>query len=194
MPNPVLYVIAGPNGAGKTTFAGEFLPKFTGCREFINADLIAAGLSPFSPSSVAVAAGRILFHRMSELSRHRHTFALETTLSGRGYLPFFRRLKQAGYRLELFYLWIPNADFAVQRVKDRVRQGGHPVPEADVRRRFNRGLRNLFFGYLHLLDVVSIFDNSKEKPALIASCQKGCFEIVDEVLFKEIRRKVEVSL
>ncbi len=193
MSNPILYVIAGPNGAGKTTFAGEFLPKFADCREFINADLIAAGLSPFSPSSVVVAAGRILLHRMNELSRYRHTFALETTLSGRSYLSFFQRLKKTGYRIELFYLWIPNADFAVRRVKDRVKQGGHSVPEADVRRRFNRGLRNLFFDYLHLLDVVSVFDNSKEKPALIANYKEGDFEIIDEVLFQEIRRNAEAS-
>jgi predicted ABC-type ATPase len=188
---PTLYVIAGPNGAGKTTFAREFLPKFADCREFINADLIAVGLSPFSPSSVAVSAGRILLRRIRDLSRHHGSFAFETTLSGRSYLSLFRRLKRIGYRIELFYLWIPSADFAVQRVKDRVSQGGHSVPEKDVRRRFARGLRNLFCDYLPLLDVLSLFDNSKEVPVLIAGHQKGRFEIINDALFQNIKRSAE---
>lgn len=190
---PTLYVIAGANGAGKTTFAREFLPKFADCREFVNADLIAAGLSPFSPSTAAISAGRLLLHRIRDLSRYHLSFAFETTLSGKSYRPFFQQLKKNGYKIELFYLWIPSADMAVQRVQDRVRQGGHPVLEHDVRRRFGRGLRNLFSTYLPLLDVLSVFDNSKAHPVLIAAYQNDHFEVIDAPLFQKIRKSAEVS-
>jgi len=186
-----LYVIAGPNGAGKTTFAREFLPHFAKCSEFVNADLIAGWLSPFSAAGAAIEAGRIMLRRVSELSAQRRDFAFETTLSGRGYLSLFRRMKRRGYRIHLLYLWLPSAELAVQRVQDRVRHGGHNVPEPDVRRRFGRGLRNLFSEYRPLLDAWTILDNSGEEPKLIAHEQAGRLQVFDSMLFREIERSVE---
>src|SRR5271170_2849583 len=129
--HPTVYVIAGPNGAGKTTFASEFLPDFVKCRQFLNADLIAAGLSPFAPETQNVRAGRLLLERISELSIAREDFGFETTLSGRTYAKLLTDLRREGYGIVLFYLWVPSADAAVVRVANRALQGGHSVPEAD---------------------------------------------------------------
>src|SRR3954447_16330203 len=125
---PTVYVIAGPNGAGKTTFATEFLPAFVQCREFVNADLIAAGLSPFAPETQAIRAGRLLLTRIKELSAPRQDFGFETTLAGRSYVKALKAMRADGYRLELFFLWLPSADLAVARVENRAIQGGHSVP------------------------------------------------------------------
>jgi predicted ABC-type ATPase len=122
--SPTVYVIAGPNGAGKTTFAAQFLPDFVNCRQFLNADLIAAGLSPFAPETQNLRAGRLLLERIRELSRAREDFGFETTLSGRTYVRLLTDLKAADYRVVLFFLWLPNADLAVNRVAVRVRQRG----------------------------------------------------------------------
>lgn len=184
---PELYVIAGPNGAGKTTFAKEFLPHFAKCREFVNADLIAGGLAPFSPGTAAVEAARIMLEKIEELSAQRHTFAFETTLSGRGYLALFRRLKMKGYRIHLLFLWLPRVELAIQRVKDRVRRGGHSVPEHDIRRRFDRGIRNLLTEYHPLVDTWGLFDNSGSKPRLIAQADGGVIAVSDALLFEKIR-------
>jgi len=188
-----LYVIAGPNGAGKTTFAKEFLPNFAKCNEFINADLIAGGLSPFSPRSAAVEAGRFVLNRIHELASRRRTFAFETTLSGRGYLALFRNLKKRGYKIHLFYLWLPNAEIAIRRVKERVRRGGHFVPDEDVRRRFNRSLKNLFAEYLPLLDTWTLFDNSQRHPRKIAYAEEGKVQIIDTDLLRKIKNSMERS-
>ena len=125
---PTVYVIAGPNGAGKTTFAAEFLPGFVDCRQFVNADLIAAGLSPFAPETQNVKAGRLLLERIGELAAAREDFGFETTLSGRTHAHLLGGLKRDGYRVVLFFLWIPSADLAVSRVANRVRQGDTPSP------------------------------------------------------------------
>lgn len=132
-----IIIIAGPNGAGKTTFAREFLPNEADCPVFVNADLIAAGLAPFAPEAVAAQAGRLM---LRELSRHfaaRQSFAFETTLAGRGYLNHIVRWQAAGYRVKLIFLQLNNADEAISRVAQRVRQGGHNIPEPVIRRRFN---------------------------------------------------------
>src|SRR6476660_5617785 len=126
---PTAYVIAGPNGAGKTTFATEFLPDFVNCREFLNADLIAAGLSPFAPETQNMRAGRLLLERIRELSKARADFGFETTLAGRMHVKLLTDLQRWGYRIVLFFLWLPNADVAVRRVAKRVSEGGHAVPE-----------------------------------------------------------------
>ena len=141
---PTVYLIAGPNGAGKTTFATEFLPAFVHCREFVNADLIAAGLSPFAPETQAIRAGRLLLTRIKECTNARRDFAFETTPAGRGYLRLVADLKRSGYRVVLYFLWLPSAEAAMDRVAGRVRQGGHNIPEALIRRRFEAGLRNFF--------------------------------------------------
>ena len=186
-PLPELFVIAGPNGAGKTTFAKEFLPRFAKCREFVNADLIAGGLSPFSPGAAAMEAGRIMLERIDGLAAQRHTFAFETTLSGRGYLGLFHRLKESGYRIHLVFLWLPRVELAIQRVKERVRRGGHSVPEQDIRRRFDRGVRNLLTEYHPLLDTWALFDNSGSDPRLIAQADAGSITALDERLFMNIK-------
>ena len=122
---PTVYVIAGPNGAGKTTFANEFLPDFVHCREFLNADLIAAGLSPFAPETQNVRAGRLLLTRIKELTAAKMSFGFETTLSGRGYVRMLTEMKRTGYRIVLFFLGLADVDVAIARVKNRVRQGVH---------------------------------------------------------------------
>ncbi|MCX5790351.1 MAG: zeta toxin family protein [Elusimicrobia bacterium] len=185
---PELYVIAGPNGAGKTTFAREFLPHFAKCREFVNADLIAGGLSPFSPGAAAIEAGRIMLRKIDELAAQRHTFALETTLSGRGHLALFKRLKDDGYRIHVVFLWLPSVELAIQRVKDRVSRGGHSVPESDIRRRFDRGVRNLLNDYQPLVDTWLLFDNSGSQPRPIAGAIGGDIVAVDEPQFLSIQR------
>lgn len=164
---PTVYVVAGPNGAGKTTFSRIFLPDFARCREFLNADLIAAGLSPFAPEGQAIRAGRLLLTRVSELSEARQDFGFETTLAGRGYIKLLRDLKRVGYRVVLFFLWLPDADIAVTRVANRVQQGGHDIPEAVIRRRFESGVRNLFQDYRPLLDDWSLYDASRFPPLLV---------------------------
>jgi predicted ABC-type ATPase len=184
---PELFVIAGPNGAGKTTFAREFLPRFAKCREFVNADLIAGGLSPFSPGAAAMEAGRIMLGKIGELAAQRHTFAFETTLSGRGYLALFKRLKKEGYHIHVLFLWLPRVELAIGRVKERVRRGGHSVPEHDIRRRFDRGVRNLLTEYHTLVDTWGLFDNSGSDPQLIARADGGQIIVIDAPLFLKIK-------
>ena len=185
---PELFVIAGPNGAGKTTFAREFLPRFAKCREFVNADLIAGGLSPFAPRTAAIEAGRIMLGKIDALAAQRHTFAFETTLSGRGYLALFRRLKATGYKIHVIFLWLPRVELAIRLVQDRVRRGGHSVPEHDIRRRFGRGVRNLLTEYHPLVDSWTFFDNSGSQPNLIARTDAGEVVMIDAALFSKIKR------
>lgn len=162
-----LYVVAGPNGAGKSTFARLFLPDYADCREFVNADLIAAGLSPFNPESLALQAGKLMLERIEALSQAGVDFGFETTLAGRGWVPLLRRLRERGYRLHLFFLWIPGPELALTRIEQRVRAGGHFIPEEVVRRRFARGLRNLFQIYAPIFDACLIFDSSGNSPEMV---------------------------
>lgn len=189
---PTVYVIAGPNGAGKTTFATEFLPHHVDCREFLNADLIAAGLAPFAPESQNIRAARLLLERFEELSKDKQSFGFETTLSGRSYLGRLKALKDLGYLLFAYFLWLPSDDFAVDRVANRVRQGGHSVPEFDIRRRYRSGLRNFLSTYLLLFDGWRIYDAAHSSPTLIAANVDGTMEIVDEELFLKIQRSVSL--
>ena len=183
---PNVYVIAGPNGSGKTTFAKEYLPKFAKCLEFLNADLIAAGLSPFAPERENVRAGRILLTRIRELSQAGIDFGFETTLAGRNHAKQLSRMKSLGYRIVLIFLWLPDANLAVNRVASRVLQGGHNIPEVDIRRRFDSGLRNFFDLYQALADDWLLFDASQITPQLIALEITGTMEIVDIELYKVI--------
>jgi len=187
---PTVYMIAGPNGAGKTTFANEFLPRFVKCRQFLNADLIAAGLSPFAPETQDVRAGRLLLARIRELSGGKEDFGFETTLSGRGYLSMIKELKNSGFRIILFFLWLPSADFAVTRVKNRVNQGGHAVPEPVIRRRFEAGIRNLFFLYGSQVDVWWLYDGSKLPPLVVAKQDENELTLLDPDIFKQIKHSV----
>ena len=156
---PTIYLIAGCNGAGKTTFAREFLPIEVKCLRFFNADEIARGLSPLDPGAGAVQAGRLLLRQIEASLRRRETFALESTLSGKTYLHLFRRARRLGYEIELHYLWLSSPAQAIARVRQRVRMGGHNVPETDIRRRFERSLVHLIGHYLPLATRWVVWDN-----------------------------------
>jgi predicted ABC-type ATPase len=162
-----VIIIAGPNGAGKTTFAREFLPQEAGCPVFVNADLIAAGLSPFAPEQAAIRAGRLMLDTIARHAAKRESFAFETTLSGLGYARQIPQWQRLGYYVELFFLGLPTADLAVQRVAERVRQGGHNIPEATIRRRFDSGLRLLTQVYQSLVNEWAVYDNSGDEPVLV---------------------------
>lgn len=167
-----VIIIAGPNGAGKTTFAREFLPNEAGCSVFVNADLIAAGLAPFSPETAAVQAGRLM---LEELARHfsaRQSFAFETTLSGKTYLRHIREWQTAGYRVKLIFLQLDNVDEAIARVAQRVRQGGHNIPEATIRRRFAAGRENFEHLYAPQVDAWALYNNSGPQPVLLDWSEK----------------------
>ena len=162
-----IIIIAGPNGAGKTTFATEFLPREGCCPEFVNADLIAAGLSPFQPERVALAAGRVMIDRIAVLANAGKSFAFETTLATRVYLRHIPRWRAKGYRVKLHFLKLPDPEFAIDRVEQRVRLGGHAIPPQTIRRRFARGLENLHDYYLKAVDEWSIYDGSQNPPRRI---------------------------
>lgn len=165
--SPRCIVIAGPNGAGKTTFAREFLPKDAGVVDFVNADLIAGGLSPLRPESAAVAAGRLFLAELDRLAKSRVDFAFETTLSGLVYQARLRQWKMAGYSIEIIFLRLPSPQLALRRIAARVKQGGHNVPRADVLRRFKRGWDNFQTAYRPLADEWAVYDNSGEAPRLL---------------------------
>ena len=153
-----LYIIAGPNGVGKTTFASKFLPKYANCQNFINADLIAKGMSPFSPEAAAVRAGRLVLSEIRFFAGRHDTFAFETTLSGRSYLRLIRQLKKQGYKVHFFFLAVKTVDVALSRVRDRVLKGGHDIPETVIRRRFGRSIKNFFAEYRPLADSWYLFE------------------------------------
>lgn len=163
-----ILIIAGPNGAGKTTFATEFLPNEGNCPIFINADLIAAGLNPFQPERAAVAAGRIMLRLIDEYVQRGENFAFETTLSGRGYARLIPDWQAMGYSVRLCFLRLPTADMAVERVRNRVREGGHHVPEEVIRRRFDAGWRNFQQLYQSIVDEWILYDASQETPRIVA--------------------------
>ena len=159
-------LIAGPNGAGKTTFATEFLPKEAALENFLNADLIAAGLSPFAPARVAVEASKILLDRVRECLRRGESFAVESTLSGKAHLRLIQEARAGGYRVVLHFLNLPSVDLAIERVRRRVRKGGHNIPEEVIVRRYARGLQNLEI-YKAVADDWKVWDNSRGAPELI---------------------------
>ena len=163
-----IIIIAGPNGAGKTTFAREYLLKEAHCPDFINVDLIAAGLSPFDPDRAAIRAGRLMIAEIERRVRKGESFAFETTLSGHGYARMIPRWRRAGYQVRLIFLSLPNPEIAIARVAMRVAQGGHNVASAVVRRRFDSGLRNFQHVYMKLVDKWEWYDNSGSVPKLLS--------------------------
>jgi len=158
---PELVVLAGPNGAGKSTLAPWLLRDGWGIRDFVNADEIARGLSGFQPETVALQAGRLMWERLEELVASHKSFAFETTLASRSYAPWICKRRQEGYQTRLVFIWLPSAELAIQRVTDRVRAGGHHIPEDVVRRRYASGLRNLFELYLPLIDRWEVLDGTE---------------------------------
>jgi predicted ABC-type ATPase len=171
---PQVVVIAGPNGAGKTTLAPFLLRDTFGVLEFVNADTISAGLSAFNPEDVALDAGRVMLSRLRELAESRENFAFESTLSTRSYSPWIQSLRLKGYDFHLIFLGLRTVELAIERVAERVRGGGHHVPEQVIRRRYERGLRNLFELYMPFADTWALYDNSgSDFPLLIATGSVG---------------------
>lgn len=167
-----IVIIAGPNGAGKTTFAREFLPNEAGCPIFVNADLIAVGLSPFQPELAAVKAARLMLEEIHEYSRQGASFAFETTLAGRTYARMIPDWQEAGYHVKLFFLSLPSDKMAIARVAERVRQGGHDVPKEFIRRRFAAGRANFDMLYRELADSWALYDNAGDEPLLLDWSEK----------------------
>ncbi len=164
-----IIIVAGPNGAGKTTFAREYLLKEAHCPDFVNVDLIAAGLSPFDPDRAAIRAGRIMLSEIERRVRKGESFAFETTLSGHGYARLIPGWRSAGYEVRLIFLSLPNSEIAIARVAARVAQGGHNVASAVVRRRFHSGFRKFQDIYMELVDKWEWYDNSGNTPRLISA-------------------------
>jgi predicted ABC-type ATPase len=183
-----LYIIAGCNGAGKTTASFTILPDILDCKEFVNADEIAKGLSPFQPEKVAFEAGRIMLHRIDELLYQKENFAFETTLSTKSYKNKVLAAKNKNYNVTLLFFWLKNPELAKERVKTRVLEGGHNIPEDVIERRYARGIINLFEIYIPISDQVLIFDNSEGQHQLLA--EKSSNEelnILDEQKFNELK-------
>jgi predicted ABC-type ATPase len=186
-----IIVLAGPNGAGKSTTAPGLLKGALDVTEFVNADTLARGLSAFDPGNSALAAGKIMLRRLRELASQRVNFAFETTLSGRLLAPWLAGLCETGYRVHLLFLWLSSADFAVKRVAERVRMGGHDIPEDTIRRRYYTGLRNFFELYQPLTTTWRMYDNSSsDGPRLIACGEKTkTVQVYDKELWSKIRRE-----
>ena len=187
---PNVVVLAGPNGAGKTTSAPKVLEGVLGIGEFVNADVIAQGLSGFRPEQVGLAAGRIMLARLHDLARQRSSFAFETTLASRTFAPWLADLMVSGYQFHLVFLWLPSADLAVARVAARVREGGHDVPEVTVRRRYETGLSNFFKLYQPMATTWKLCDNSDgANPRLIAFGELGlASKVADSLVWEPSKR------
>jgi predicted ABC-type ATPase len=167
MPDKKIIIIAGPNGAGKTTFARSFLPAEAQLPRFINADLIAAGLAPFEPEKAAIKAGRLMLKEIEECANHGESFAFETTLSGLGYLRHITQWRAQNFHVSLFFLMLPDAETAIARVAERVRQGGHNIPEPIIRRRFAAGWNNFRHHYKQAVNDWALYDTTVAEPALL---------------------------
>jgi predicted ABC-type ATPase len=185
-----LIVIAGPNGAGKSTTASSLLKGTLEVPEFVNADLIAQGLSGFQPEGAVFHAGRVMLERIHYLAKKRVDFAFETTLASRTFAPWIAELLKTGYAFHLVFLWLPNEEFAVERVAERVRMGGHNVPEETIRRRYHAGIGNFFRLYRPLADTWFFYDNSGSEPCLIAYGEKEQELLVnDSAIWHNIKKK-----
>lgn len=174
---PELYMIGGPNGAGKTTSAFSLLPKILDCDEYVNADSIAAALSPFQPEKQAMQAGRLMLTQLQSLAQNNKNFAFETTMASRSFAPFLEKCIKQGYAVNLLFLYLNSDELAKQRVAVRVASGGHNIPAADVERRYERGLFNFFNLYLPLANKWGVYDNSLVTPELIAE-NEGEYQII----------------
>lgn len=179
---PTIYLIAGANGVGKTTFAREFLPKEVNCLRFMNADEVARGLSPFAPEAAAIRAGRVLIGEIRTALKSRDSFGWESTLAGRSHAPILKKARQDGYEIELHYLSVPSPLVCIDRVAQRVREGGHHVPAVDIRRRFRRSLANLIDIYLPLADRWTIWDSAGTKPMPVLHSSRTAVADVRSIL------------
>ncbi len=184
-----LYIISGCNGAGKTTASFTILPEIINCKEFVNADEIAKGLSPFQPEKVAFESGRIMLNRINELLRENENFAFETTLSTRSYKHKIIEAKEKGYTVTLLFFWLQNIELAKERVKIRVSEGGHNIESEIIERRYYKGIKNLFEIYLPIVDGALIFDNSNGKhELLVEKTIDGQLTVIDSIKFNQLRK------
>ena len=187
-----LYIISGCNGAGKTTASYTVLPEVLNCKEFVNADEIARGLSPFNPESVAIEAGRLMLSRIEELLERNVSFSIETTLATKSYINLVRRAKARGYNVRLLFFWLRTPDLAVQRVEERVAKGGHNIPTDVIRRRYVAGISNLFRLFMREVDYWEIYDNSEYPAVQIATGGKNeKAEIIIETTYNKIAEYVK---
>ena len=186
---PDVVIIAGPNGAGKSTLAPHLLRDGLGILEYVNADTIAQGLSAFAPETAAIEAGRVMLRRLSELAKERRDFAFETTLATRFYSNWLKSLQASGYNIHLVFLWLTSPELAIERVAERVRAGGHHIPEKTVRRRYDRGIANFFKLYQPFADSWEVLDVSGESPTEVAIGDKiGGSSIINETLWRMIEK------
>ncbi len=188
---PFLYIIAGCNGAGKTTASYTILPEMLNCKEFVNADSIAAGLSPFNPESVAFEAGRIMLNRINELLEEGSDFAFETTLSTRSYVSLINSARQKGYSVTIVFFWLSSPQLASERVAYRVSNGGHNIPENIIRRRYYRGISNLFKLFMPICSMWLVVDNSLNNWILVA---EGEYHFVKDIKNPEIWERINKQI
>jgi predicted ABC-type ATPase len=189
-----LYIIAGCNGAGKTTASFTILPEILNCKEFVNADEIAKGLSPFQPEKVSIEAGRIMLERINDLLNSQENFAFETTLATKSYRSKIFLAREKGYNVTLLFFWLRNADLAIERVRTRVIEGGHHIEPEVIRRRYKNGIKNLFEIYLPIVDEIMIFDNSEGKHDLIAEkTMESEIEVLNKVKFNQLKSYYDES-
>jgi predicted ABC-type ATPase len=189
-----LYVIAGPNGAGKTTATFTMLPGVLDWPEFVNADEIARGISPFHPERLGLQAGRLMLLRIHELLERGESFAFETTLSSKSYGPFIQNAQKQGYSVTLLFFYLKSPEIAIERVSLRVREGGHFIPDDVVRRRYESGLRNLFGIFIHAVDSWFVINNSQCDYNVIARGQNGRTTVVDEITWSQITKRYSNGL
>lgn len=186
-----LYIISGCNGAGKTTASYTVLPEILNCKEFVNADEIARGLSPFNPESVAIEAGRLMLQRIEFLLEKDTSFSIETTLSTKSYINLVRRAQEKGFSVRILFFWLNSPELAIRRVAERVAKGGHNIPEPIIRRRYTAGLKNLFNLFMDQVDYWDIYDNSDYPRKQIACGGKNAKTIISEdILFNQLKRYV----
>jgi predicted ABC-type ATPase len=186
---PTVYLIAGCNGAGKTTASFTLLPEILDCQEFVNADNIAAGISPFQPDKVAIEAGRLMLKRIDNLIKMKVDFAIETTLSGYNYVSRIAEFKEKSYEIVLIYVWLNSPELAIERIKDRVKKGGHFIADEIVVRRYYRGIKNLFQYFIPDCDYWSIYDNSTQNISMVAEGIKDLeIEVISNEIWENINR------
>ena len=187
-----LYIISGCNGAGKTTASYTVLPEILHCKEFVNADEIARGLSPFNPENVAIEAGRLMLQRIEALLERGETFSIETTMATKSYINLVRRAQSKGYSVKVLFFWLNSPELAIQRVAERVAKGGHNIPEPVIRRRYTAGISNLFHLFMKEVDYWDIYDNSEYPRKQIACGGKNAESVVcEESLFNQIQNYVK---
>jgi len=183
---PTCFIIAGPNGVGKTTFALRYLPQIAGCRNFVNADFIAYGISPFDSLSAQYEAGRLFLREIYANINKRVDFAFEATLAGRTHIKLLKKLRQDGWQIVLFFLWIPDVSFSKRRIRERVKDGGHNIPDETISRRFPRVMHNFVKIYIPLCDKIVCYDNSESEPVLVFVQDENGQKILNNEIYKKI--------